>query len=668
MASYYSNNYDPNKSNTYKFLGLNRQRYTNKGEFESMKNMSSSEYPCAAPRGKRTAVCDIPGTVQAVAAPDSYNVDELTGFTGIAGQAFYYNGVKKSGTVLLRYSFKWSIVRRNNMYIMSGFDRDTGNYSLYYYTITTDDFGNNARSMPYLIVTAGKDKQGNYLETFRYNYAALDNHSFTDSLGNSLTSSMFFNRYGTGSRLRQSPNIFENMFKIGEQINISGFPKSDTDNRIFTYHVKDDELNVFADSDYQGNNTADTDITDLSELNDYDIVTATVAGFDMGYVGVTGITCYTHKIYLDLRNKNGASVDFIDMNDSSNTYDSIKYCIGVTLSPVSHKFDNVCVYNNSLFGTVPSGAQLYGSYSGDIFDFSSIGESGEAVFTRLVPDVPGRFTGLAAYNSQLIAFKESDIFIMYGDNYTNYKLTSIRGIGCIDPKSIQVTPQGIIFLSYNGFCLFSGSAVPTHISQCFYHSRYVSAVSGFDGKLYYAAAVRSDGVRELLTYDLRYNLWHVQDDLNVSGMFPFRGSFYIADQSKLYRLEDEADMGVGWEFVSVKTHANTLDSKAITEIWIRATVPDGCYFSVHTCADDGKWVYHDSFGKSERFVYRCPVRINFGCTFRYKITGNGPIVIHEVELVTQGAGRTFELSAQVSPVKYVTEDKKINDTDFDWKW
>ena len=76
----------------YTFNGLNRTRKGAVTEFLDLNNMSSKEYPCASPRDKRKAVAELPENIQCSVAPD----DAPEGFTGIAGDKFYDNGVVKS--------------------------------------------------------------------------------------------------------------------------------------------------------------------------------------------------------------------------------------------------------------------------------------------------------------------------------------------------------------------------------------------------------------------------------------------------------------------------------------------------------------------------------------------------------------------------------------------
>lgn len=84
---------------TNRYGGLDERDYTDGGSFSDMKNMSSDNYPYISPRGKRRTLTEIKNAV-ALCIPE-YNSEEISEFTGVAGNYFYYKGTKIDGTKLL---------------------------------------------------------------------------------------------------------------------------------------------------------------------------------------------------------------------------------------------------------------------------------------------------------------------------------------------------------------------------------------------------------------------------------------------------------------------------------------------------------------------------------------------------------------------------------------
>lgn len=626
----------PYKSNTYRFLGLNRGNYTYNGELEDMTNMSTDEYPCAAPRGPREKILDLAATPEAVAAPDLSVSDSLDGFTGVMGGAFYYNGVIKSRRHSLPESYVWSIALYNSTYILNGYDDVHGKSLNYIYDASADSFSMPLHTMDNLILTAGETPGGEcYLETYQYYHTAVSNHAVTLDDGSEMDGDTFYNAYGSH---RESHNIFAEYFKVGDELEILGFPGSSPGGRLWYYDGgsgDSGEIREVDNYDTSWNNTVDKTAQRMSEIDSDAIVLAVVKKFEV----TMSAQRYAHRIFLELSDKTGKKNSFVNML-SKGAGGANYYAQGVTLRLAYPAFSNIAVHNNRLWGTTLNGEQLFCSSAQYFFDFQSTSlATDELYYSFFTSTIPGKWTGLCEYEDVLLAFKDSAITVIYGDAAYNYSTKDIKGIGCIDPASIQCTPQGVIFLGYKGFYIYNGSRVPQLLSEKLYRSRYVTSVSGFDGNKYYAAAVMADGTRELLTYDFRYRLWHKQDDKAFKGFFTFKGDFYLCDNEALYKADSGNEI-VQWSFTTVKTHYNSLDEKDLQDIWIRAECFGTSYFLVATSTDGAEWKLHRGGGSTDnQTVFKIPVHIERGSTFRIKIYGQGFVIFREIEVNFPLAGR-----------------------------
>lgn len=83
---------------TKSFYGLDEGTKIDDRSFSAMKNMSSDALPAAVPRKPRRKIAEI-ANITALCLP-AYTAGGLTSFTGIAGNAFYYNGKKITGEPL----------------------------------------------------------------------------------------------------------------------------------------------------------------------------------------------------------------------------------------------------------------------------------------------------------------------------------------------------------------------------------------------------------------------------------------------------------------------------------------------------------------------------------------------------------------------------------------
>ena len=623
---------DNRRSKTTAFYGLNLKHKGAWGEMSDMLNMSGDEYPCAAPRKGRAQVASAPATIDAIAAPDSTNTDTVSGITAVCGGSFYYNGAIKSGNTLLSPSHLWQIERMGNLYIINGYDSKRRKSETYYYNIDTDKFSQKG-VMKNLIVTCGKD----YIELATYGYDYVRNYSITTPGGEVIKNKDYFDEYcKSGLYTPRGDNIFEQYgFKVGDEITLEGFPKigSDCPGQIWYRYS-----NAVKAADYMSaefNNTVDTDeMTVTDDVSKYANVSAFVKSFTTIDSTVNGQNVAQHRMYIDLYTKDGSLGEL----DSLITESYMHYCSGVTVRKRRRNFTNITTHHGRVWGSLPSGNTLYASSSDDIASFTS-NDISKCYGARLVSDTAGTFTALASFNNDLVAFKSDSITLVSGTGPKNYYTNVLDGVGCISGKSVAVTPQGIIFLGHKGFYIFDGS-VPKLLSEKL-NTRYTDAVSGFDGDIYYAAATRADGVRELLKYDLRRGLWHKEDDIAAVGYFRHGADFFIADARNIYVLSDDKS-DVDWSFTLRRTNEDVLDSKGINEIWIRAMLKDGASFRVSTAVDGAEFNRHCVFTKQGLNIYRCPVRLIMGQSYTIKLEGRGDAVIYELETVCYGGGRNYK--------------------------
>lgn len=644
-------------ANIYSFGGLNRTKKVSRNEFADMGNMSAREYPCLAPRTKHERIFDTSGVIQCAAAPDAPYAESIEGLTGIADEAFYYNGVKKSKNIVLSKDMQWEIkkIMRDDgiHYIIHGYESVEKLSIMYMYTPKTDKFARMGVIMDDLIVIASTDSTGDYLATFRYGFDSLLDYT-VEVDGKTIDCSQFFLKYGNGRVLSSTENIFKQYFSYGDEVDISGFPTAaESVGQVFQYKGTGADVVPLTNSDYSYNNTYDAD----SGVSDDYITTAYVDGFDISFVSVSGVKCPVHKVYFTLYNSQNEQVHFDDMVGSGKVPNY--YCCGITLSSLERAYTTIEIHNSRIWGTSPDGQQIFVSASDILYDVSDTSltgsnAAGNANAGRIRFDMPGEFTGLCEFKDYVFAFKESCVGIIYGDNPSNYGITIYPWTGCIDRSSIAVTKDGVIYLSYNGFYMFDGTTAVCISGKL--NRRYKAARSCFDGNVYYTLAIfdvrRDDGstyeTYEILAYDTRYGTWHIYDsdpilvvaedgiDIPMSdmyyNMFTFRGELYILFYKWAYHKTDIVDDTVSWYVTSAPVTDNDLDYKSVNEIWIYADVADGAHFTVYTITDGGEPVEHTKFTTPGTHVYRCPVRA-LNCTnYQYKLIGLGDVVIREIEI------------------------------------
>lgn len=620
---------------TDNFYGLNRTRQTSNGEMEDMRNMSSDEFPCASPRSNRNEIVKTENEILAVTAPISAFTEDVTGFTGVMGDGFYYNGVRKTAIknyngmntheIELPANCQWEIERMGDMYILNGYNPETKRSHIFYYDTETDVFGYGGKVMPKMIIMAGSDSYGQYIEALLTCGDEVKDYVINYSDGTTFNCGDYYEMYRVGAgQIDFEKNVFTKYFSIGDDIRIEGF-RDKNEGQFFG--VKDGKVIIDSSSicfaDY---NTVDLDdAATPKHVSGGSFASIKVKSFST----VKGLG-YRHKMYVTAYSREGDEINLFSFGPDN----LAKYYAGVTLSKKMPSLSHIAIHQRRLWGSSPSGRYIYASASDDIFSFSYKDMTNKFAW-RMPTDAVGCITGFSSFNDELVVFKEDTMSIITGYGPKNYQMNTLSGIGCIAPKSRQVTNKGVIFLAYDGFYIYNGS-----YPKIFSHSlnrKYIDAVSGFDGRKYYVSVKDSEGNKEVLVYDTLYGLWHREDEFMPKGYFRFRDGFYVCDSNTLYRIgTDQRD--VLWSMTLAQR--GSLDLKGINEIWLRCEMEEGAEFTVYTDIGKGGWRKHATFTEADGVtVYRVPVRFVNTDSYRVKITGRGKVVIYALELIASEGGR-----------------------------
>ncbi len=618
------------------FYGINRCNRPAIGEMEDMENMSSDAFPCISTCGETEKVAVATGEVLKPVAPDSAYTEMITGFTGVSGDAFYYNGVRKITIVgsrpanTLKISLpnncQWEIEKMGDMYILNGCNRDNGKGYMFYYDIGTDTFGYGGKVMPKLIVTIGNDNTGTYLELLR-DCGAVTGYVVNFSDGTIFRGGEYTRLYQRGGgAITWTENLWREYFKVGDELSVEGF-RGSNEGQIF--YLDDDVITAASTTvDYSLCNTVDTeDLASTDNVASDAICKMTVSGFS----SVTSEGS-RHKMYIKTYDKDGEKSQYTSLGPEN----SPMWYAGITVSVKKPALNRICAHQGRIWGTSLSGRYIYASASDNIFSFSSA-DMVDKFAWRMPADTSGICTAIKSYNGELLVFKEEAISIVSGFNVRNYQVNTIKGIGAIAPDSVVVMPRGVIFLSYQGFMVYNGG-IPTVCSEKL-NNKYVSAVAGFDGRRYYATAMDASDTCELLVYDTKLNLWHREDGFCATAIFPFRDGVYCCDSEAVYKLHSDFN-NVEWSMTPAKLYG--YDLSGINEIWVQAEIFPHGEFTLMT-KDKDLWREHKTFTECDGvMIYRTPVRFKRSNTLALKIKGRGRVTIHSLELVTANGGRRYK--------------------------
>ena len=283
-----------------------------------------------------------------------------------------------------------------------------------------------------------------------------------------------------------------------------------------------------------------------------------------------------------------------------------------------------CVAHNRVWVCSHTGEEVFCSALGKPLEFYEFAGVSTDSWSASV-GTPGKFTGIAAWQNRVIAFKNDIIHVIYGDLPSTFGIEKTYAAGCIDSGSIASVGGMLIWLYYDGFYAYSGG-MPKRISHKL-AEKYVSCKAFSDGRRYFARCTKQDGTGEFLIYDAELGIWSKLSDIDIVGGDYFGGKLYAADKKRVWRL-----YGGEYGDFFAETPELTFDSfddKSIIYANIRCKIDNG-FLNLYTSTNNGEWVSHKGISTSGK--HRLPIRYAPGDVIRIRLEGSGKVCIEEMKL------------------------------------
>lgn len=294
----------------------------------------------------------------------------------------------------------------------------------------------------------------------------------------------------------------------------------------------------------------------------------------------------------------------------------------------------VIEYNNRLWGCSNTDNTIYACKLGDPTNWQYYqNTSMDSYYAEQGTD--GEWTGVAAYSSHLMFFKEDCIHRVYGSTPSAFQTSVMQchGLEKGSAKSAVIVNDIVMYKSKRGIMAYEGGT-PYCISDKFGSSKYNNVVAGTDGIKYYASILK-DGKPLIVVLDLNRQTWHKEDELRVKQFCRFNdkllmiaenttdgfeeGSIYMCNGDNPLSFESKikwmAEFGPFDEYIENK--------KVYSKLMMRFELPEGSTLHIYMSIDGGEWesidyVRHEH--QTSLFVPIVPRRCN---RFSVKLEGVG---------------------------------------------
>lgn len=319
--------------------------------------------------------------------------------------------------------------------------------------------------------------------------------------------------------------------------------------------------------------------------------------------------------------------------------------------------DYVCECGNRLFGCSSAKHEIYASKLGDPLNWNVFSGISTDSYAATVGS-PGSFTGIAAYRSNVLFFKEDMIHVLSGTRPANFQIDTLecRGMQKLSSNSSAVVNETLFYKSDSGIMAYSGN-LPELVSDAFgdYNTGHVIS-AGTDGKKYYCCLVTGDDECHLMVYDILRGIWIREDSVAVSDFAAVGNNLYMMTDGKIYDLHTgtSAETGEAWKdetLVDEKdvmwyatTGAIGLDSpyeKYIAALMLRVQMDSGGTIRVETSYDE-----ENNFVEVARITADKlrSVTLNIvprRCdTMRIRLSGRGRFKLYSISKEIEGGGNS----------------------------
>lgn len=238
--------------------------------------------------------------------------------------------------------------------------------------------------------------------------------------------------------------------------------------------------------------------------------------------------------------------------------------------------------------------------------FSTENEDGEvpyfSVGLRLAPFENGRITGIAVLDDKLVLFKSIGIYTLSGQlpNKQGFGVIPMptqvsTDAGCIDPQSVIVFPQGVMFRSARGIYLLDRSLAVSFVGEPVAETIEASAKTSAPLLVTRQNHIRFDAQSAngtsgpVVVFDYLRNVWtrfrYFLDSLTneakvplAQAVLPDNTAFWLDAAGDVYRERAAGYDDTAGELAPVRVRSG----------WIKAAGPQG-YFKAHRAGVLGKF-------------------------------------------------------------------------------
>ena len=578
---------------TFNFRGINRNAETSDGEFASVLNLSTREYPMLCTRKQR-------GVVQTLTAPEAIG-SRQDAMVVCDGDSVYYDGTKVTGLTL---STDQSMLPKQlvsfGAYVIIFPDK------LYFNTIDRTDCGS---------------MEGNF------------------TLGDSATV--------TYTMCRVDGSDYDNVTTGTE-------PPASPDHGDYWIDTSDEEHKLMCYSATYG--SWNQILTVYTRVEATGIGALFPAGDAIEISGAEAPNTASDAVKAQVSALNGSHYVYSATDDSIVIIglmdQSVTQTGGLKASRSVPDMEFVIESENRLwgchYGTDNNGQTLNEIYASKLGDFKNWrvyqGLSTDSYTVSIGSD--GSWTGAITYGGYPCFFKERCLHKLYGSQPKNFQVmtTQLRGVkeGC--GRSLCIVDGTLMYVSRTGVEVYDGS-LPTCISRNFGDIAWDNCAAGSFGSRYYVSA-KEDDTWHIFVYDTRTGIWLEEDGFRAINFADGPRELYALDADTgeviaMMGAEGTLEEAVFWSAETGLQTWETVDHKFVTRYNIRAQLDGAANMKAQIRYNSrGQWYDKMDLTNKGRIARTMlmPVYPHRCDHLQMRISGRGEVKLYSISRIMSSGG------------------------------
>lgn len=263
---------------------------------------------------------------------------------------------------------------------------------------------------------------------------------------------------------------------------------------------------------------------------------------------------------------------------------------GILIERTVPDMDFLTEHENRVWGCSSEKHEIYACKLGDPFNWNCFeGISTDSYAATVGSD--GDFTGAITYAGYVLFFKEDCVHKIYGSKPSNFQIfeNDVRGVkkGC--EKSLCIVNEILLYLSQSGVVAYEGST-PSIVSYQFGDKAYSGAAAGGIGDKYYISM--TDGTLwYLFVYDVRLNMWHLEDNTHALYFaYLDNALYYIDSDKKIKTVSGNDDEIIPWYGQFSDMPEKSHNKKYVSKLSFILELENGSIFDIEIMYENtGVW-------------------------------------------------------------------------------